>query len=78
MRQNSPSSPSSTRHTISAVANLFPLIRQGNRLAEDELCRLLGRGVRIVVARRAGNQDSEDIAQEVLIDVLVAVRNNEV
>ena len=56
------------------LANLVSEIQQGSKIATEELCHLLTRGIRSLLRRRVGDQDFEDTVQDVLFDVLKAIK----
>jgi RNA polymerase sigma factor (sigma-70 family) len=56
------------------LASLVSEIQQGSEIATEELCHLLTRGIRSLLRRRVGDQDFADAVQEVLLDVLKAIK----
>jgi RNA polymerase sigma-70 factor (ECF subfamily) len=70
--------PTVVPSAISAEARLVGRIRSGDRLAEEELVVTYQRGVfAIAVARTRDRETSRDLAQDVLITVLKALRQGQ-
>jgi DNA-directed RNA polymerase specialized sigma24 family protein len=70
--------PASHADTSARIACLLPLIRNNEEAAADELCRLLTRGVSLLIRRRVDAQDVNDQVQEVLLEVLTAIKADRV
>jgi RNA polymerase sigma-70 factor, ECF subfamily len=60
------------------LASLLLLIRNNDNAAAEELCDLLTRGITLLIKRRAGAQDVDDQVQEVLLQVLIAIKADRV
>jgi RNA polymerase sigma-70 factor (ECF subfamily) len=58
-------------------ARLVALIREGDRGAEGRLVELFSRAVRLMVRVRARGLDDEDLAQEVLMNAITALRRGQ-
>jgi DNA-directed RNA polymerase specialized sigma24 family protein len=69
-----PMNPDSYAETSSRIACLLPLIRNNDEAAADELCQLLTRGISLLIRRRVDAQDINDQVQEVLLEVLSAIK----
>jgi RNA polymerase sigma factor (sigma-70 family) len=70
--------PDSQLDTTARIAGLLPLIRDNDEAAAEQLCRLLTRGISLLIRRRVDAQDIEDQIQEVLLEVLSAVKADKV
>jgi RNA polymerase sigma-70 factor (ECF subfamily) len=68
------------RHTdaILTLSELLPLIRQNDSAAAEQLCRILTRGITFLIRKRVNTQDVEDQVHEVLLEVLVAIKQDRV
>ncbi len=60
------------------IAELVLLVRQNNEAAAEALCLRLLRGIRLLLRRRLGPQDFEDTAQDVMLDVITAIRQDKI
>jgi RNA polymerase sigma factor (sigma-70 family) len=65
-------------HNCNKLSDLIERVRQNDCTATEELCRLLASGIRFLILRRVGAQDFEDTVQDVLIDVLSAIKQGKV
>jgi RNA polymerase sigma-70 factor, ECF subfamily len=65
-------------HNCNKLSDLIDGVRENDCTATEELCRLLASGIRFIVLRRVGVQDFEDTVQDVLIDVLNAIKHGKV
>jgi RNA polymerase sigma factor (sigma-70 family) len=70
--------PDTYTETTARLASLLPLVRNNDNAAAEELCDLLTRGITLLIKRRAGAQDVDDQVQEVLLQVLIAVKADRV
>jgi RNA polymerase sigma-70 factor, ECF subfamily len=70
--------PDTYTETTARLASLLPLVRNNDNAAAEELCDLLTRGITLLIKRRAGAQDVDDQVQEVLLQVLIAVKTDRV
>jgi RNA polymerase sigma factor (sigma-70 family) len=70
--------PDSHLNTAARLAGLVPLIRDNDEAAAEQLCCLLTRGISLLIRRRVDARDIEDQIQEVLLEVLSAVKADKV
>ncbi len=60
------------------MAELLQLVRQNDMEAAEELAGRLVTGVRLLLRRRLGSQDFEGTAQDVVLEVLTAIKQDRI
>lgn len=72
------SAPLKNDRNYAHIPGLLERVRHNEEAATKELCELLRSGIRFLVLKRVGYQDCEDAIQDVLLEVLQAIRQDKV
>lgn len=71
-------SPSARPNSDQPLQQLADGVARRDANAEEKLCRLLHNGLRLILLRRAGGDNVDDILQDTLVDVISAIKGDKI